>query len=237
MLHWSQDASTGWTRNSWEGSIAKVEDVPFCALQSLGPDAARCATAAGRIYHPDRDRRKDAAHGSDRFDARLVRSYAGPRGPPVSGPNRAGGQPNVTASEFAFLALGLVLGVAAGAALVEVARSRPAAPREVRVTVAPNSIRSRASTLADGRQTNGEDGPARGGPADRRWVDRDEDESADEPDDPPAGGAGAGGSFLAMSPPVAPGSSSGSDRASAGSGRPSEGIAIAREPDPMMAEL
>ena len=67
----------------------------------------------------------------------------------------------MTASEFAFLALGLVLGVAAGAALVEVARSRPSAPREVRVTVAPNSIRSRASTLADGRQTNGEDGPAR----------------------------------------------------------------------------
>jgi hypothetical protein len=156
-----------------------------------GPDAARYAAAAGRIYHPDRDRRKDAAHGSDRFDARPVRSYAGPRGPPVSGPNRAGGQPNVTASEFAFLALGLVLGVAAGAALVEVARSRPAAPREVRVTVAPNSIRSRASTLADGPQTNGDDGPARGGPADRRWVDRDEDESPDEPDDPPAGGSTA----------------------------------------------
>jgi len=95
----------------------------------------------------------------------------------------------VTASEFAFLALGLVLGVAAGAALVEVARSRPAAPREVRVTVAPNSLRSRASTLADGRQTNGEDGPARGGPADRRWVDRDDDEPPDGPNDPPAGGS------------------------------------------------
>jgi len=184
----------------------------------------------------------------------------------------------VTASEFAFLALGLVLGVAAGAALVEVARSRPAAPREVRVTVAPNSIRSRASTLADGRQTNGDDGPARGGPADRRWVDRDEDESADGPDDPPAGGsvassipaaarvdeadaareraehfsgsrtpvpfalqpaaAGPDGSSLAMSPPVvAAGSSSGIERPPAGSGRPSEGIAISREPDPMMAAL
>jgi hypothetical protein len=183
----------------------------------------------------------------------------------------------VTASEFAFLALGLVLGVAAGAALVEVARSRPAAPREVRVTVAPNSIRSRSSTLADGRQTNGDDGPARGGPADRRWVDRDEDESPDGPDDPPAGGsvassatpagqvdetdaagdkagdssgsrtpvpfvlqpatAGPGGPSLAMSPPVATGSSTGVERPPAGSGRPLEGIAIAREPDPMMAAL
>jgi hypothetical protein len=183
----------------------------------------------------------------------------------------------VTASEFAFLALGLVLGVAAGAALVEVARSRPSSPREVRVTVAPNSIRSRASTLADGRQTNGEDGPARGGPADRRWVDRDEDEPPDGPDDPPAAGAetsarplsgpadesdtargpaehftgrrtpvpfvlqpataAPGGTFLAMSPPVAAGSSTGVERAPAGSGRPSEGIAIAREADPMMEAL
>lgn len=183
----------------------------------------------------------------------------------------------MTASEFAFLALGLVLGVAAGAALVEVARSRPSAPREVRVTVAPNSIRSRASTLADGRQTNGEDGPARGGPADRRWVDRDEDESPDGPVDPPAGGsaassapaagpvdeadaarepaehfsgrrtpvpfvlqpagAGPGGTFLAMSPPVVAGSSTDIERAPAGTGRPSEGIAIAHEADPMMAAL
>jgi hypothetical protein len=95
----------------------------------------------------------------------------------------------VTASEFAFLALGLVLGVAAGAALVEVARSRPSASREVRITVAPNSIRSRASTLADGRQAGADDGPARGGPADRRWVDRDDDEPSDGPADPPAGGS------------------------------------------------
>ena len=183
----------------------------------------------------------------------------------------------MTASEFAFLALGLVLGVAVGAALVEVARSRPSAPREVRVTVAPNSIRSRASTLADGRQTNGEDGPARGGPADRRWVDRDEDESPEGPVDPPAGGsaassapaagpvdeadaarepaehfsgrrtpvpfvlqpadAGPGGTFLAMSPPVVAGSSTDIERAPAKSERPSEGIAIAHEADPMMAAL
>jgi hypothetical protein len=166
----------------------------------------------------------------------------------------------VTASEFAFLALGLVLGVAAGAALVEVARSRPAAPREVRVTVAPNSIRSRSSTLADGRQGDVEDGPARGGPADRRWVDRDEDEPTDGPDDPPAAGSGTpprpasdqtgepavptepAEHFAASRTPVpfilqpavaGPGGSF----LGAGSGRPSVGIAIAREVDPMMAAL
>ena len=56
----------------------------------------------------------------------------------------------MTASEFTFLALGLVLGVASGAALIEVLRSRPPAPREVRVTVAPNAIQARLpSTLAD----------------------------------------------------------------------------------------
>ena len=183
----------------------------------------------------------------------------------------------MTASEFAFLALGLVLGVAAGAALVEVARSRPSASREVRITVAPNSIRSRASTLADGRQAGADDGPARGGPADRRWVDRDDDEPPDGPDGPPSGGpasqsppasgpadepsqprdpaehfsgtrtpvpfglqpatAGPGGSFPAPPSPVVGGSLIGIGRAQAGSGRPPVGIEIAREADPMMAEL
>ena len=56
----------------------------------------------------------------------------------------------MTASEFAFLALGLVLGVASGAALIEVLRARPPVAREVRVTVAPNAIHARlAATLAD----------------------------------------------------------------------------------------
>jgi len=41
----------------------------------------------------------------------------------------------MTASEFTFLALGLVLGVAAGAAVIEVLRARPPATRYVRVTV------------------------------------------------------------------------------------------------------
>jgi hypothetical protein len=55
----------------------------------------------------------------------------------------------VSASEFAFLALGLVLGVATGAALIEVLRAHPPAPRLVRVTVGPDSVPRRVpATLA-----------------------------------------------------------------------------------------
>lgn len=77
---------------------------------------------------------------------------------------------SVTSSEFVFLALGLVLGVAAGAALVEILRARPPAQREVRLTVATDVIpRRRSATLAGdafaGIRTAE---PARGGPADRR---------------------------------------------------------------------
>ncbi len=78
----------------------------------------------------------------------------------------------MTASEFAFLALGLVLGVATGAAIIEVLRSRPPAPREVRLTIAPSSLSSRASTLAS-TVPLAAFGPARGGPGDRRLTDRD----------------------------------------------------------------
>ena len=80
----------------------------------------------------------------------------------------------MTASEFAFLALGLILGVATGAALVEVLRARPSAAREIRVTVAPNSIHARrAATLADDAYPDAGAGPAAGGPGDRRWNDAD----------------------------------------------------------------
>ena len=77
----------------------------------------------------------------------------------------------MTASEFAFLAIGLVLGVLSGAALIEVLRARPSAAREVRVTVAPNAIQGRlSSTLAE---PNGgtPSAPAQRGPGDRRWRD------------------------------------------------------------------
>jgi len=79
----------------------------------------------------------------------------------------------VTASEFAFLVLGLVLGVATGAAIIELLRARPPAPREVRITIAPASLSSRASTLASSAPL-AVFGPARGGPGDRRLADREE---------------------------------------------------------------
>ncbi len=85
----------------------------------------------------------------------------------------------MTASEFAFLALGLVLGVASGAALIEVLRARPPVAREVRVTVAPNAIHARSTTLADPHGSGEGIGPAAGGPADRRW--RDEIATTGEP--------------------------------------------------------
>ncbi len=76
------------------------------------------------------------------------------------------------ASEFAFLALGLVLGVATGAALVVVLRSRPPA-REVRVTVEHDAVPRRGSTLSSDAFVTATAEPARGGPGDRRMVDRD----------------------------------------------------------------
>ncbi len=52
-------------------------------------------------------------------------------------------------SEIAFLAFGLVLGAAIGAALVQASGSRLAPRREVRLTITPNAIPARRShTLA-----------------------------------------------------------------------------------------
>jgi hypothetical protein len=76
----------------------------------------------------------------------------------------------VTASEFAFLAMGLILGVAAGAALIEFVRARPPTPREVRVTMATDAVpRRRAATLANDAFTESPVAvdPASMGPADR----------------------------------------------------------------------
>lgn len=78
----------------------------------------------------------------------------------------------VTVSEFTFLALGLVLGLASGVALVEIIRARPPARHEVRVTVAQDAIpRRRPATLADDAFVAVGPEPARGGPADRRSMD------------------------------------------------------------------
>jgi hypothetical protein len=87
----------------------------------------------------------------------------------------------VTGSEFVFLALGLILGVAAGAALIESIRARPRA-REVRLTVAPDAVpRRRAATLANDAFTDSAAlmEPAHGGPADRRGLSTDGTSSSD----------------------------------------------------------
>lgn len=78
----------------------------------------------------------------------------------------------MTASEFAFLALGLVLGVASGSALVMVLGSRPSA-REVRLTVEHDAIPRRGATLSADAFNAAHGEVARGGPADRRLMDRD----------------------------------------------------------------
>ena len=134
------------------------------------------------IYHPPRAGCKAPGYpegpsgvgrpASGTVDAGCTRSYAAKRSRVRSSTRERpeGDAGSVTASEFVFLGLGLVLGVAAGAALVEILRARPPAPREVRVTVAPDSVpRRRSSTLADDAFAGIQAAePARGGPADRR---------------------------------------------------------------------
>ena len=102
----------------------------------------------------------------------MARSYAGPSESPRTREHDPGDAGSVTVSEFMFLAIGLVLGVASGAALIEIIRARPPARREVRLTVAKDAIpRRRATTLADDAFVTVGPEPARGGPADRRAVD------------------------------------------------------------------
>jgi hypothetical protein len=78
----------------------------------------------------------------------------------------------VTASELAFLGLGLLLGAATGAALIVVLGTRPPR-REIRVTVTRDALRRRSETLSQDAFVTSAGEPARGGPGDRRWFDRD----------------------------------------------------------------
>ena len=56
---------------------------------------------------------------------------------------------NLGLSQLTSFAVGLLVGLVAGAVLVSVFRSRPRAPREIRVTITPNDLpQRRASTLA-----------------------------------------------------------------------------------------
>ena len=73
----------------------------------------------------------------------------------------------MTASEFAFLALGLILGVASGAALSIVIRARPPAPREVRVTMAHDAIPRRMAATLSGFIPDDESSSPSWGPTER----------------------------------------------------------------------
>jgi hypothetical protein len=77
----------------------------------------------------------------------------------------------VTASELAFLALGLLLGITAGAALLLTIGSRTRR-NDVRVTVIRDAVPSRSKTLSQDAFIAGAHAPAPGGPGDRRSVDR-----------------------------------------------------------------
>jgi len=82
-------------------------------------------------------------------------------------PAEPAGGPGLSGSEFAFLAFGLILGVPAGAALLVILRARPTTPREIRLTVTPDSVPRRQSATLASRGPQPADGEgARGGPAD-----------------------------------------------------------------------
>jgi len=70
-------------------------------------------------------------------------------------------------NEVETLALGLLIGTAAGAVLISILRVRPRPVREIRVTVTPNALpQRRAPTLAVGHTRSVAAPPGRGGPAD-----------------------------------------------------------------------
>ena len=77
----------------------------------------------------------------------------------------------MTASELAFLALGLLLGAATGAAVIVVLGTR-SPRREIRVTVTRDALPRRSETLSQDAFVTSPAEPARGGPADRRGFDR-----------------------------------------------------------------
>ena len=79
----------------------------------------------------------------------------------------------MTASELAFLALGLLLGAASGAASFVLVGAR-LPKREIRVTVTRDAVPRRSETLSQAAFVTSAGEPARGGPADRRWNARED---------------------------------------------------------------
>src|SRR3990170_1736899 len=193
MLHCNHEASTGWTRNSWWGSSAKTRScLSRRACDEERGDQNETGKDVGRRTEST-IRRIGAAKVVRRARIRLTRPSLAATlraGSTVGGGRPAGEGREMTASEFAFLALGLVLGVASGSAIVVVLGSRPPA-REVKLTVGHDAVPRRAATLSSDAFTAHNE-PARGGPADRRRLDRDAP-SNDPPPPLPFGGAGIPG--------------------------------------------
>ncbi len=77
----------------------------------------------------------------------------------------------MTVSELAFMALGLLLGTAGGAALIAFVGTR-LPRREIRVTVTRDALPRRSETLSQDAFVTSPGEPARGGPGDRRGADR-----------------------------------------------------------------
>src|SRR2546423_4341027 len=181
MLHCNHEASTGWTRNSWLGSRTKKSCLSAGAagvsVHELGTGERR----RSRIYHSVANGRANSPPARDlrATEARLTRAreltwqllaatirtqLSTPDASPIA---RPGGPSRVSVSEFAFLAFGLMVGVAAGAAVIVFSTGRPAAVNEIRLTVTPNAIPARRrSTLSEDAFPDHSE-PARGGPAER----------------------------------------------------------------------
>ncbi len=85
----------------------------------------------------------------------------------------------MTASELAFLALGILLGATTGTAFLAVLGSRPGR-HEIKVTVIRDAVPRRSETLSQDAFLASPAAPAQGGPGDRRSLDR--------PGDPPVPG-------------------------------------------------
>ncbi len=83
-----------------------------------------------------------------------------------------------------FLAFGLILGGALGAAFLAAVRSWPAPRREVRVTISPNSITARRALTLANPSLSREHRPFPGSPDDAAWPER-------APTSSPSGQAGA----------------------------------------------
>jgi hypothetical protein len=75
----------------------------------------------------------------------------------------------VSGTEFTFLALGLVLGIAVGAAVAVILRARPAPRREVRVTVRRDAIAPRPSVTLASADPYARHSSAPGGPGGDSW--------------------------------------------------------------------